>query len=84
MLKFVLIGKGKYKDFWFARKRLGAVAPLPWVAEMTEFSRNFLLSLGWMGSGWGLSIASLAGAESAGDCHMKSRQRFSKPLKDLG
>ena len=53
------------------------------VAEMADFSRNILLILECIGSGWGLSIASLADAESAGDCQMKIRQRFSKSLKDL-
>ena len=63
------LGKGNYKDFLFARKRLGAVAPLPWVAEMAEFSRNlffgsYLLRLFWNYLGIGLSIALLALAES--------------------
>ena len=39
----MLFSKGNDKDGLFARKRLGAIAPLPWVAEMAEFSRNIFL-----------------------------------------
>ena len=87
------LGKGNYKDFLFARKRLGAVAPLPWVAEMAEFSRNlffgsYLLRLFWNYLGIGLSIALLALAESPAanqEWHIaiKFLKRFGKSLPNF-